>query len=75
MSDNASRKNLVTNFQCSVCGSDLCLSYEGKKIDFAGDHSITGAFKVDVFVYVEPCAKCLEPLERMRSAALTLLGN
>lgn len=69
--DNTGRVNLITRFKCAKCGSQLSLSYDKEKSsnDYEND-GITGAFKVENDVFIEPCVSCLskfkEPLEALQ---------
>jgi len=72
--DNYGRINLITRFTCSVCGDQLSLSYDTKKPTSNGyqDDGITGAAKIENYVSVEPCKKCInkykEPIEQIQKA-------
>lgn len=74
------RYNLVTQFVCAECGTQLSLSYtvpkppEDQPYDpFAvRDDRITGAAKVENKIAIHPCAKCygeaIGPIEAIRNA-------
>lgn len=67
------REFLVTKLVCAKCGSNLQLTYDAPK--GAGDYSEgepTGAVMVEQLVAVEPCRRCLKPLEDLRAAARVL---
>ena len=69
------REFLVTKFVCATCGSNLQLTYDAPKC--AGQHANgepSGAYMVQQLVAVEPCCKCMAPLEQMRTAAKTLFS-
>lgn len=74
MSENDGRVNLVTRFTCANCGDQLNITYDTKKpsgTNYENDR-ITGALKVETYVSVEPCKRCLdewrEPLVTIRNA-------
>lgn len=66
------RSILETHLRCAECGSDLGLSYEkdarltNQKSTRATD--TTGALKVEISVFVEPCKICMRPAERIMEA-------
>ena len=75
MSDNYGRTNLITRFTCSQCGDQLNLSYKTKKPgcgDAEEEDGITGAYKLEIYVSVEPCHKCMEPVRKVAEALATL---
>jgi hypothetical protein len=71
-----SRDFLVTKFVCAKCGTNLSLTYDVPT--HAGSYSQgepTGATMVEQLVAVDPCEKCLKPLEQVRSAISILMKN
>ena len=68
------RTFLITKMVCAKCGSNLQLTYDMPKgaAEYA-DGEPAGAAMVEQFVVVEPCKKCLAPMEEMRKAARALL--
>ena len=69
------REFLVTKMVCATCGGNLQLTYDVPTR--AGHHAQgepTGAHMVQQLVAVEPCRKCMAPLEQMRAAAKTLFA-
>lgn len=70
------REFLITKFVCSKCGSNLQMTYDVPKA--AGRHAAgepTGADMVQQIVAIEPCEKCMQPLEELRAAARVLAGS
>ncbi len=63
-----SREFLITKLTCTVCLSNLNVSYKTPKLAAHAQGEPTGAAKVEVTVGVEPCAKCFEPLNQVRRA-------
>lgn len=61
---NLGRVNLVTRFCCATCGNQLELSSsvnrekQQSSRDYLNDN-ITGADKVEVNIWIEPCKKCI----------------
>ena len=70
------REFLITKFVCAKCGSNLHLTYDVPKVvgQYA-DGEPTGADMVLHIVAIEPCEKCMKPLEELRAAAMVLLGH
>ena len=69
------REFLVTKMVCATCGGNLQLTYDVPTR--AGHHAQgepTGAYMVQQLVAVEPCRKCMAPLEQMKAAARTLFA-
>ncbi len=68
------RPYLVTKFYCSKCGGGLDLTYDAPKtLDHVSD-GITGGDKVELKVFVEPCRKCMKPVDDVHAALKTLLS-
>lgn len=69
------REFLITKMVCAKCGSNLQLTYDAPKgAGRYADGEPTGAATVQQVVAVEPCQKCLAPLEELRAAAKVLFG-
>ena len=63
------REFLITKFVCAKCGDNLELTYDKPSGAVRhADGEPTGAAKVEQVVVVEPCRRCLEPLENVRRA-------
>lgn len=85
MSDNCMRTNLVFQFYCFDCGSQLRFTYEdGEKMTEASCREQnpkleTGAMNRVSGHYVLPCAKCkskyTKPLEDMKKALSSINGD
>lgn len=70
---NAGRHFLVTQMHCAKCGGVLELSYDKptNPLEYESD-GITGGNKVEMKVFIEPCKKCMRPVEDLKSAMKTL---
>lgn len=69
------RQFLITKMVCAKCGNNLQLTYDVPKGDGRyADGEPTGAHMVEQKVAVEPCQKCMAPLEELRAAARVLVG-
>ena len=69
------REFLITKIVCSKCGSNLELNYnvpQGSGQYAEGEP--TGAYTLQQLVAVDPCKKCMAPLEELRKAARVLVG-
>lgn len=68
------RPYLVTTFYCAKCGAAINLTYDKpeKSLECVSD-GITGGSKVELRVFVEPCKKCLQPVEDIRHALKALV--
>lgn len=58
--NNFGRINLITRFKCSVCGTQLSLSYD--KPNKSGEYTqdgFTGSDKLEQNIYIEPCEICV----------------
>ena len=68
------RNNLITNFNCQKCGKLLEVerNCESKKVE--DTDTVSGAFKIDMNIYVVPCANCLQPVEDIKRALSLLEG-
>lgn len=68
----SSRAILETHLRCAECGSSLHLAYEKEARLTAkrtsDSTSTTGAAKVEISVFVEPCKVCMEPATRILKA-------
>ena len=71
---------LETHFRCAKCGSELVLS-NSKEVDeenfkrkSTNSSGVTGACKVELSVFVQPCTTCLQPVEDIRKAFCILKG-
>jgi len=67
---------LETHLRCAECGTNLSLSYE-KEARLTTQKStkasnITGASKVEISVFIEPCRVCMEPAENILKAVKVL---
>lgn len=70
------RQFLITKMVCAKCGSNLQLTYDTTKgAGRYADGEPTGADMVQQIVAVEPCHKCMAPLNEMRAAVQTLMGH
>lgn len=67
------RTNLITKFVCSVCGSNLLLTYDAPKRPDHIQGEPTGAAVVESIIAIHPCQKCLRPVEDARAAINTLM--
>lgn len=65
------RTHLVTKLVCTACGGLLNLSYD-KVSEHHSDGEPTGACMYQNSIGVEPCAKCMEPAQRVLAAVRTL---
>lgn len=73
--NNLSRKYLITKFACSICGSNLSISYRSEEHKPKGSHENgqpTGADMVQQIVIVEPCKCVTNRLEEIKRATRTL---
>jgi hypothetical protein len=69
------RQFLITKMVCAKCGSNLQLTYDAPKgAGRYADGEPTGADMVQHVVAVEPCEKCMAPLEELRAAARVMVG-
>lgn len=67
------RQMLVTKFSCAACGSNLNLTYDKPKN--SGGYVVgepTGADMVQQVIAIEPCRKCIKPLEDIKNALAVL---
>lgn len=77
---NIGRVNLVTRFKCATCGNQLELSREVNKEtkdQFPNELSdgITGADKVEMNVFIEPCKVCIgKPTRQLQTLKEILRG-
>lgn len=70
------RKFLVTKFACAKCNSNLHIA-DGPMPKWAPHESgePTGCETHENVILLEPCQKCMQPLEDMRQAARTLMAG
>lgn len=69
-----SREFLVMKVCCAVCGSALCVEYAKPGSAPHSNGQPTGSEMVELAALVEPCGKCLQPLEDVRKAVSVLLA-
>lgn len=59
--ENLGRNCLIAKFNCAECGTKLELSYECRgKVESDYSDGITGAYKVEAGILVEPCPHCVK---------------
>ena len=69
------REFLITKMVCSKCGSNLSLTYDTPKVaGLWAEGEPTGADMVQQLIAVEPCKKCMAPMEELRKAVRVLIG-
>lgn len=68
------REFLVTKFVCAKCGTNLQPTYDMPKgAGQYADGEPTGACMVQQTIAIEPCERCMKPLEDMKAAARVLM--
>ena len=64
-----SREFLLIKPVCAACGANLTMTYDlPKGSDDYSEGEPTGGIMVKHIVAVEPCSRCMEPLNKIRRA-------